>query len=186
MDEDRQSGICDEDLPSVHLKDETEMFATSVIRAVLERKEFGSQFVQALGRRREPSLAVGSRAAALSQRLREATHKLENEQEFLSLLARLDVSSDASAYTSFYQVARNVVTNGVSWSRVAGVMVFAGELAAKLMAARSDGDEQSRHSVFLMVVSWTARFLRDRLWQWMIVNSGPVGATALCKADNSG
>ena len=149
---------------------ETEAVAHAAIGIVLEREGFRQSDIAAAGIQ-----LVGQRALTkdLANTICRVADQLEADANFQRGVDMLAVKNERGAYDTFAQVSWNVVfhSGGITWARVAGLLVFAGKLAAKVLKTVVTRVGQ-------LISSWICKFIKDYVWRWITDSGGWVRKTS--------
>ncbi|XP_012589156.1 PREDICTED: apoptosis regulator BAX-like [Condylura cristata] len=99
----------------------------------------------------------------LVQILKNITQDLDNNKEMQRLI--VSVKDKVCTVAVFFQVANQLISEGITWSRVAALFYFASKLV--LQALHSGMPEQ-----IASIMHWTLDFLRERLLEWIQEQGG--------------
>lgn len=148
---------------------ETETVVLSAMGVVLEKEGLHPRDVAAAGVPLFGQQAVNSQLANTICRVAD---QLDADDDFKRGTTHVDIRDEQGAYDVFRQVSWNVVfhSGGITWARIAGLLVLAGKLAAKVL--------RTVPSLLSIIKDWTSRFIHDYLWRWIADSGGWVRNTA--------
>lgn len=161
-------------------ENEARTLTSSALGVVLELDGFEQQEVSRAGVEPTQGLETGQGAVTseLGSIIRRVADSLNNDPQFTGAVAKVKVPEheEKGAYELFRDVAWDVCfrSGRITWARVAGLFVFAGKLAAKVVRGLASAVDRIRQLVGL-IINWMCSFIRDYLWSWIAGSGGWVG-----------
>ncbi|XP_065184732.1 bcl-2-like protein 1 [Sycon ciliatum] len=110
---------------------------------------------------------VGSRktkVAVVTQAMLQIADELDEKQEIWQLFSTLEITRE-TAYDTFCDIAMGIFQHGISWGKVVVLFMFAAHCVMKAVLAELP-------NIFVMIGSFVARFMGEKLKQWIEEHGG--------------